>query len=302
MPEIIVGVDGSARGEDALAFAEQLARTTGANLALASAFPYQDWPSRAASHEYREYLRQDTLAMLERMRAKLQDPQVPVQALADPTPARALHLLAEQDRASLIVIGSSHRGRTGRVLLGSTAERLLHGAPCPVAVVPHGYPADAPIETIGVGYDGSEESDAAVTAAHVVARRLGSSLKVIRVFDAYVVGTPALMSGPGYAAAWEEYEAFGREDLERRVAALGGDVTAEAVFLTGSPGRELAAQTAGVDLMVLGARGYGPHRAVLLGGVSHVVLREAACPVLVLPRGSRQGVQELFADTRTAHA
>ena len=41
--------------------------------------------------------------------------------------------LAEIERASLVVIGSSHRGAVGRVFAGTTAERLLHGAPCPVA-------------------------------------------------------------------------------------------------------------------------------------------------------------------------
>ena len=39
--------------------------------------------------------------------------------------------------------------------------------------------------------------------------------------------------------------------------------------------------------MVVGSRGYGPARAVLLGGVSHVLVRDAGCPVLVLPRGGR---------------
>jgi len=302
MPEIIVGVDGSARGEDAMAFAQQLARTTGAALTLASAFAYDEWPSRAASNDYREFLRQDTRAMLDRMRAKLDDPEVPVHAIADPTPARALHLLADQDGAALLVVGSSHRGHVGRVLLGSTADRLLHGAPCPVAVVPHGYPAQAPIQTIGVGYDGSVEGDAALTGACQVARRFGAGLRVIRVFDASTVGTPALISGPGYVAAWKEMERLARENLESRVASLPDDVAAEAVFRSGSPGRELSAQTEGVDLMLLGSRGYGPLRSVLLGGVAQAVLREAMCPVIVMPRGARHGVDELFAAASEASA
>jgi hypothetical protein len=55
-------------------------------------------------------------------------------------------------------------------------------------------------------------------------------------------------------------------------------------------------------LLLLGSRGYGPLRAVLLGGVSHVVVREAACPVIVLPRGARYGIDELFAPAAQASA
>jgi nucleotide-binding universal stress UspA family protein len=298
--EIIVGVDGSARGEDAMAFAETLGRLTGATLVLASAYPYEDWPSRAAGNEYREYLREVTEGMLDRMRGRLEAPDVPAHAIADPSPARALHLLAERHRASLIVVGSSHRGRIGRVLLGSTADRLMEGGPCPVAVVPHGYRGDAAIETVAVGYDGGSDSDAAVATASEVARRLDATLRVVRVFDAATVGTPALLGGPGYVPAYEEIEAFARDDLERRVAALGDAVRSEAVFLAGAAGRELAAQTEPADLMILGSRGYGPVKSVLLGGVSRVVLREAACPVIVLPHGARRGVDELFTESRTA--
>ena len=74
--------------------------------------------------------------------------------LADHSPAHALQAAAEQAGAGIIVVGSSHVGRLGRVLPGSTAERLLHGAPCPVAVVPVGFGARGLAErpVIGCGY------------------------------------------------------------------------------------------------------------------------------------------------------
>ena len=40
-----------------------------------------------------------------------------------------------------------------------------------------------------------------------------------------------------------------------------------------------------LDLLVCGSRGYGPVRAVLLGGVSRRLTAEAQCPVIVVPRG-----------------
>ncbi len=59
--------------------------------------------------------------------------------------------------AALIVLGSTHTGRLGRVRPGSTGERLLLGAPCAVAVAPHGYRTrlDPALTRIGAAYDGS---------------------------------------------------------------------------------------------------------------------------------------------------
>src|ERR687885_718966 len=82
-------------------------------------------------------------------------PPAPPPGLA---PGRALHELAERESAALLVLGSSHRSAVGRVLAGTTAERLLHGSPCPVAVAPRGFATSEAhgFATIGVAYDGSE--------------------------------------------------------------------------------------------------------------------------------------------------
>ncbi len=279
MTEILVGLDDNPAAQDALAFARRLADTTGATLRVASAYPYDIDPSRASSPDYAELLEGDTRALLERVGAGV------AEAVPDRSPARALHHVAERTGAALVVVGSSHRGPVGRVMPGSTGERLLHGSPCPVAIVPRGYP-QAPIETIAVGHDGSEESDAALATACALAARFGASLRVIRVFDVSAAAAP-LVAGINTGPYLEELERDRRESLERVVAGLADDVRAEAMFLTGSPGRELAGQSHSADLMVVGSRGYGPARAVLLGGVSHVLVRDAACPVLVMPRGSR---------------
>jgi nucleotide-binding universal stress UspA family protein len=303
MSTIIIGAEGSERTEDAIAFARSLAATTGAHLKLVGSYPYEDWLSRTASNEYGEFLRGEAEAMLERMRS-LAGAEASTMAVADTSPARALQRAAEDDGAPLIVVGSTHRGRAGRVMPGSTADRLLHGAPCAVAVVPYDFRLkdEAAITAIGVGYDGSGESRAAIDVALDVARRLGASLKVVRVFDAAQLGTPALMSGPGYIAMHEELEKEARDDLGRVCGGLPEDVDVEAVFVAGSPARELAEQSQTLDLLVLGSRGYGPLRSVLLGGVSHVVVRKAGCPVVVLPRGAGAGVGELFAPAVEARA
>jgi nucleotide-binding universal stress UspA family protein len=297
MSEILVGFDGTDGARDALAFARRLAALTGARLRLANAFPYDDMPNRASNGAFREALRADAESTLARAGAG----DAPRHAVADVSPARALQRIAEETDASLLVVGSTRRGPIGRVVPGSTAERLLHGAPCPVAIVPQGYGApERELKVIGVGYDGSEESEAALATATDVARRLGATLRVIRVFDTAQIGTPALMSSVGYISVPKEMERAQREQFERRVAEQPDDVEVESVFFAGVPNKELPVQSQSVDLMIMGSRGYGPVRAVLLGGVSHALVREAACPVIVMPRGAKSGLAGLLAPATEA--
>jgi nucleotide-binding universal stress UspA family protein len=285
MSEILVGVDGTAGAEDAVAFALALAGVTGATLRLATAFPYDDIHSRATSKAYREALREEAVELIDRVAAEVGG-DVPTEVVADTSPPHALHALCAETGAALVVVGSTDRGPVGRVLPGSTAERLLHGSPCPVAIVPHGYGSrEHPIRTIGVGHDGSDESEIALGSAVELARRVGAELLVMRVFDPSQVGTPALMIGPGWVPVSTDIEARQRASLDRRVADLPDDVRAQAVFLAGTSGRELAELSRTVDVLLVGSRGYGPARAVLLGGVSHALVHDAACPVIVLPRG-----------------
>jgi nucleotide-binding universal stress UspA family protein len=297
MSEILVGIDRSAGAQDALAFAKQIAAITGAGLRLAHAYPYDDTPSRSANIAFRDALRADAEALI----AAVDADDAPRHVVADVSPPHALHELATEHGSSLIVVGSTHHGPVGRVLPGSTGERLLHGSPCPVAIVPQGYAeTEHALRTIGVGYDASDESEAALATACELARRVSGVLRPIRVFDSTEIGTPALMTTQGYVSMHKDIERRQREHFNERVAQQPGDVAVEAIFCSGSPNRELASQSELVDLMVLGSRGYGPLHSVLLGGVAHAVVRRAACPVLVLPRGAKTGLAALLTERELA--
>lgn len=294
MPEIIVGIDDSAGSRDAVVFATRVAPYVGASVRLVTAFNYSDFPSRASNAAFREILQKDALALLSAAEAASEGGVSAADAIADPSPPRALHRLAETLDAALVVVGSTRHGAVGRVVPGSTGERLLHGSPCPVAIVPRGYADAGPINSIGVGYDGSDESEVALAAAVELTIRCGAMLRVIHVFDATRVEAPALMTMPGWENMREDHEATQRETLAHAVAALPDSLPIESVFAKGRAGDELSAESELVDLMVVGSRGYGPRAAVLLGGVTHTLIRKAACPVIVLPHGSR-GLDALFA-------
>jgi nucleotide-binding universal stress UspA family protein len=306
MPKIIVGVDESDRSKDAVALAAQLARGSGAELVLVCAFPYDDMPSRAGNLDWRRSLCADAEQSIERAQEGMPDlPVVVPRAIAELSPAKAIQTMATSEGASLIVIGSSHRGAVGRVFAGTTAERLLHGAPCPVAVAPTGFHADDDhaMDTIAVAYDRSDEAKAALLAATAIAPALGAQLRVVEVLDPSWIATPALMTGPAYnVMPHPEIERPAREHLADVVAALPENMTAEAVVIIGDAERELAAETERVDLMITGSRGYGPHRAVLLGSVSGRLVRDASCPVLVVPRGIETPLEDLFEKATAAQA
>ena len=103
---------------------------------------------------------------------------VQTRIITDTSVPRALHGLARDESASMIVVGSTARGPAGRVLPGSTAERLLHGSPCAVALAPRGH-TRAPVETVAVGFVDSPEGHAALAVAHMLAGRANAKLRVI---------------------------------------------------------------------------------------------------------------------------
>src|SRR5829696_4111921 len=168
MTKVLIGVDGSDRSEDAVAFGRALALAAGAPVVLSTAHQTEPRQPRLDGAPAHAGLREEAEAMLARLALMLLDVEdVERRLLADHSPARALRAAAEQTGAGIIVVGSSHVGRFGRVLPGSTAERLLHGAPCPVAVVPVGFGAQGLPEhpVIGCGYEATDYGAAALGAA-----------------------------------------------------------------------------------------------------------------------------------------
>jgi nucleotide-binding universal stress UspA family protein len=296
MTKIIVGVEDSARSRDAVAFADQVAATCGARLILADAYPSARLPSRVVSAEFEALLHADAEVTLLRMRREARSSDVETRALPDTSPARALHELAEDEDADLIVVGSSGRGDVGRVLAGTTADRLLHGSPCPVAVVPDGFRLHAaPIRNVLAAFDGSEQAKDALHAAIALARMSSAGVRLLQVVERTCLDSLALTVGAAYLVPPEELSRQARRELDAQLARIDGGDRVQAEVVHGDAVDELVRRSENADLLVTGSRGYGPHRAVLLGSVSRRLVREAACPVLVLPRGRRTHFEALLA-------
>jgi nucleotide-binding universal stress UspA family protein len=198
-----------------------------------------------------------------------------------------------------VVLGSSSRGPVGRVLLGGTAERVIHDATCPVAVVPHGYQRpEEGVRLIGAAFSTSAEGREALEAASVMARRGGVGLRAITVLDADMEQHGGLMAeqhrdaDPAEAGATRKR--MGAEAaLRTAVAELAPDLDVDVDVLAQDPAEALIAASRHVDLLVMGSRARGPKRAVVLGSVSRQVAGGAACPVLILPRGASEMTRQL---------
>ena len=300
--KILVGYDGSDRGRDALALARLLADRTNGELVVACVYPFEPLSSRIGSPDFGSLSHEDALATVCRDDPLLEGvPESHRRAVAAPSPAHGLHRLAEDEEANLIVVGSTHRGALGRVMPGSVGERLLHGAPCSVALAPRGFGASdaATLARIGVAVDGSPESKVALLAAYGLASDLSGGIRVITVIE-WVATVAPTFGGPrrSYESLLEELREARSAAHEQALSEAPPGVSAEGLLLEGDVVSLLCEQSATIDLLVLGARGYGPLRHVLMGGVSSAVTRGAHCPVLVVPRG----VSEPFGATAAVSA
>ena len=231
--------------------------------------------------------------------ARLGD-ELPVQTrlILDTSVPRGLHTLAREEDAGLIVVGSTARSAAGRVLSGSTAERLLHGAPCPVALAPHGY-VRAPLDTIAVGFVDSPEGHAALASAHLLATRARARLRVIAALHpsgareaATAPATPPMPSNTLEGRHRATVEAA----LAHALAKLPPGPDVETEIHVDDPADLLLRVSEHVGLLVCGSRGYGPLRSVLLGGVSRRIVDGAHCPVLILPREANNPLEALLRD------
>lgn len=266
---VLVGVDGRPGDPDAIAFACRLLEP-GGRLTLA--------------HVHRGELTEqldDSHTLLEAER--VEDDVLPeLVSVVSASPGRGLHQQAEEQGADLVVVGSCSRGAFGRATLGDDTRAALNGAPCAIAIASRGYAEGRkPFAVIGVGYDGSAESVAALELARELAARSRATVCALEVVSIPSVSYTGFMP-PGIGNSAEvmlEHAGSHMKEL--------ADVDGRAVY--GLAGEQLAAFGDEVDVLVVGSRGYGPARRLVLGSTCNYLERHARCPLVVLPRVASTG-------------
>ena len=285
---VIVGVDGSERAIDALALADLIGPALARPVVVAHVHPYGQLSSVFSEAEYDTVVREVAESTFDQVREHL--PSVSerrMELISDKSPAAGLQAVAERQGAAMVVIGSSHRSAIGRILVGGTGERLLSGAPVPVAIAPAGYAAsDTRIDVVGCGFDGSPESHQALAWSSDFARTAAARVQVLSVFEPTLPATLALGGGLPTARLNDVLRAQLEQELEQATSTLQSSTAVEASLVEGDAAEVLAEASADLDLLVVGSRGYGPLRAVLLGSVSTALVRSARSPLVVVPRGA----------------
>ena len=140
-----------------------------------------------------------------------------------------------------------------------------------------------------VGHDGSQSAQEALVWAAGLAARAELDVHVVRVWGLVTAPRPASWE-PGYVPPLADFEQAVREELDDCVAraALDPRVRVHTHVVHGRPAKALIDAAAGAELLVVGDRGHGGFRGLLLGSVSDQCMHHAACPVTVVRPGARR--------------
>ncbi len=207
-------------------------------------------------------------------------------------PNEQIDLVARENGVDLVVLGTQGRENLLYGLIGSTAERVIKGGPCPVLAVPDyregAYPLateaqlQIPIQHILVPVDFSSPSLDALEYAIQWANRLGTKITLMHVLE-------PICFDLDYSLGSIEHEVRNRDhwksqltELSDLVKSLGlpedfevsGGVPSDAILAGALRGRS--------DLIIMGTHGRRGLSQKRFGSVAEAVLRRATCPVLTV--------------------
>ena len=279
MSAVVAAYKGPA-GPDVLTFAARFSAATGRSLTVVTVYPGSAPVGRGrVDGEWVAYNREEAERILDEARAALPDTDAVFRSVAAESAPRGLHDVLEQSGPGAIaVLGSRSTRGVRKTSPGSTAERLLTGAPGAVVLVPWDYEEFAPerFSRVAVAFIDTPDGRVALDAARAVAAEVSAAVELVSVLPDTLV-RPSLGEPRRFA-----------EGQRADFAASVHSVLAEgetARMLEGPVVDALAdLRPEDTDLLVCGSRGYGPARRVLLGGVSARLLRHARIPVMVVPR------------------
>jgi nucleotide-binding universal stress UspA family protein len=285
MAQIVVGVDGSEHGANALRWAAGEAELREHDLVAVLVWDLFNQRhadgSRRFDPEYGEPDADAALAAtLEAALGADRAARVIRRPVCDiPAPG----LLGAAEDAELVVVGARGLGGFRGLLLGSVSQQVLHHAAVPVAIVRGD--ASSPVRggRIVVGVDGSDQSVAALRWALVEGAARKATVEIVHVWDAPVgYGPVTAMTGADVGVVEEGARQLVDEVLAQAQEGVPA-VDVERTIAPGGAAARLLDAAEGADLVVVGRRGLGGFGRLLLGSVSEHVARHAPCPVVVVP-------------------
>lgn len=277
MGEIVVGVDGSTGSRAALRWAARTASARGDGLRAVTAWQY---PARAGSpigpNELpapEEMDRQSDERLRAVLREELEDAADHVEVEVGRGPASSVLLgAAARSGVVMLVLGARGLGGFDGLRMGSVSQHCVEHTPCPIVVMRgEQLVVDGPIV---VGLDGSEGATRALDWAIDLATATGSEIVAVHAPHS-TDGTEVLDVAAEVLDQWCAPLRDRGVPHEMRVGA--GDARTAL---------EQAADGTDASLLVVGTRGLGPVRGLLLGSVAGYVTRYAKRPIAVVPRST----------------
>ena len=214
-------------------------------------------------------------------------------------PPREIIAAAEELKADLIVMATHGRNGFRHLTLGSTTEKIIRSANCPVLIVRE--TSRGPVKTAAEGIvlqkivvpvDFSNCAREGARYASTFATAVGADLLLM-----HVVRPPHHLAAQRKARArnWSQQLENAILNAEDRLEALVNflpliGISAETDLAVGEPAEKLIAASAGadVDMIITSTHGYSSLRHALLGSVAEELAREASCPVLIVPSHLRE--------------
>lgn len=285
MSTIVVGLDASPEARDALQWARTYAGPDDRILAV-RAFDLQ-WiglAGVAAVPIIPDDLELSAREALEKLLGEVGDDRVEA-VVREGRPGLAL--VAEAERADLVVVG--HRGDSRiAMMLGSTANYVVHHATVPTVVVRGERGGDGePVRRIVVGVDDHDldESDDNASVRAVRWAYQVPGVEHVRVIHAWHLPPMAVGVYPAMTADFEALDEAAFAVIDRVLAAAGpapDGVEVEPASVRGTPGWALVDESHDADLVVVGSRGVGTLRGLVLGSTSAEAAAHALAPVCIV--------------------
>ncbi|QBI55901.1 universal stress protein [Streptomonospora litoralis] len=292
---VVVGVDGSDSSRYALEWSANQAATRGRGLTIVTAVgppdaagAFREIVPRGGEQETDDRLR-DAQALLEYAQDWILRlfPELSVRTRM-PTARAADALLdeAKQPDTSAVVVGSRGLGGLASAFVGSVGIELAAHSPVPVVVLPKKHESAHGVKgRIVAGVDGSESSRRAVEFAFAQAAWTESELVAVCAWQPMAAFVSAMGPVPPEAFDDEAVEATARRTAEAELEEMREqhpNVSVDLRTVRAHPVVAILDEATPADLVVVGTRGRGGFRGLLLGSVSQSVLHGAHGPVAVV--------------------
>ncbi|MCG5431888.1 universal stress protein [Mycobacterium sp. MYCO198283] len=290
---VVVGYLAGKGGHAGLHLAVELARALHLPLTVATVVP-RPWttpsPARidAEYAEWADRLAADSEAEARAFLGEIADGvAVSFRKVAHRSVPGGLVQAAEAASARVLVLGSAADGQRGQVVIGSTADRLLHSSPVPLAVSPRGYRGAAAgrVTRITVGYPATPEAVAVVQRVAALTDQLEVPLRVVTFAVRGRTMYPPEVGLHAEDSILAEWASEARKLLAQLKidGIVGPDVELQVV--TGNDwGQALdATEWRDGDVLALGTSPRSGLTSVFLGSRGAKIVRHSPVPVLVLP-------------------